>query len=220
MAQNDWATVQDFEPRLDALTQPKNPPPNVSAALFYAEMGLHVFPLQPHLKIPYKGTRGCKDATAHRETIIGWWTQWPDSNIGIATGHLVDVIDIDGAVGVQSWARTTDMPDTIGAVSTTRPGGIHLYLKASGLKNGAKLLPGIDVRGEGGYVVAPPSHLKETRKPNRQIEQYEGTYRWRHPLNFDRVIPPLQGPIHDDNLCAQCGHQLDAQPHPKHYLKG
>lgn len=197
MAQNDWVTVNDLEPRLDAVTPPRQPPPMVASALWYAEQGLRVFPLQPHLKIPLKGSRGCKDATTDRQQILWWFdtlntmqkAQWdgdgdaPNLNLGIATGHLVDVIDIDGPEGVRSWAKMDNLPETIGVVSTPRPGGNHLYIRPTGKGNGAKLFPGIDYRGDGGYVCVPPSILKEIREGNK-IKQYAGRYHWRWPLEL------------------------------------
>lgn len=187
MAHNDWDRVAELEPQLDALSQPKHHE-LLPSALWYASVGLHVFPLQPRLKMPYRGTRGLKEATTDPEVIKTWWGFKPDSNIGIATGHLVDVIDIDGPKGVKSWATSSHLPmrpdpnserdprwdDVLGVVSTPRPGGTHLYIKATGVGNKAGIEPGIDIRGLGGYVVAPPS-LNE-----------EGTaYTWRQPLRLE-----------------------------------
>jgi hypothetical protein len=148
-----------------------------ASALWYANNGLRVFPVQALGKQPYRGTRGCKDATDDQTQIRAWWTRWPDANIGIATGHLVDVIDIDGPPdGIKSWIRLKDegeLPPVIGKVSTPRAGGNHLYIAARpGRGNGSKVEPGIDYRGLGGYVVAPPS-----RTP-------EGHYVWYQPLEL------------------------------------
>jgi hypothetical protein len=145
-----------------------------ASALWYANNGLRVFPVQALGKQPYRGTRGFKDATTDQDQIRAWWTKWPDANIGIATGHLVDVIDIDGPpAGIKSWGRLkaeNKLPPILGKVSTPRPGGNHLYVPATGRGNGAKVAPGIDYRGAGGYVVAPPS-----RTP-------QGHYVWYQPL--------------------------------------
>jgi hypothetical protein len=173
MHADDWATVHDLEPRLDAATPPRQPPPMAASALWYAEQGLHVFPLQPQRKIPYKGSSGFKDATTDRDQILVWWNIDPLANIGIATGHLVDVIDIDGPIGVRSWARMEDLPPIIGVVSTPRPGGNHLYVHATGRGNKAAIAPGVDYRGLGGYVVAPPS-----------INENGIRYTWRRPLEL------------------------------------
>lgn len=149
-----------------------------SAALWYAEQGLHVFALQPSSKIPHKGSRGCLEATNDPATIRGWWKANPDSNVAIATGHLVDVVDIDGTPGQVSRARNGDLFDSLtvlGTVSTPRPGGKHLYVPASGLGNKAGMLPGVDHRGKSGYVVAPPSTTDV------------GVYDWTRPLVLPEV---------------------------------
>jgi hypothetical protein len=179
MDADDWATVADLEPKLDRLTQHKPEPSLLDVALWYAQLALHVFPLQPGQKIPHRGTRGCKDATNNPDQIKNWWQRWPDSNVGIATGHLVDVIDIDGPAGAISWARSKKLPvtsdpdwnDILGTVATPRPGGTHLYVAASGRGNRAAIDIGIDYRGAGGYVVAPPS-----------VNTDGLLYRWRKQL--------------------------------------
>lgn len=151
-----------------------------SVALWYAQQGLGVFPLQPRSKIPYKGSRGCKDATCDPDTIRAWWQAAPESNLAVATGHLVDVVDVDGTPGHISRARHRGLFDTltvIGVVNTPRPGGVHLYVPArEGVGNKAGMLPGVDYRGAGGYVVAPPS-LTDV-----------GDYQWNTPLDLAGVL--------------------------------
>lgn len=170
---NDAEAINALAVIVDEL-QPKKPPVAfAAAALWYAEQGLHVFPLSPNSKIPHKDTRGCLDATDDRNQIIDWWTERPDSNVAIATGHLVDVIDIDGPVGVKAWAQYIDqIPEPLGLVSTPRDGGNHHYIAATGGANKTNLFPGIDIRGKGGYVVAPPSIVDGKR------------YRWYRPLKL------------------------------------
>jgi hypothetical protein len=147
-----------------------------ASALWYAEQGLHVFMLQPRSKIPYPRSKGFKDATTDPDTIRQWWRFAPDANIGIATGHRVDVIDIDGMDGNKSLAAIIDeLPPRLGWVSTPRPGGRHFYVPASGRGNAAGIFPGIDYRGIGGYVVAPPSRTEQ------------GRYEWVKPLELPAV---------------------------------
>jgi hypothetical protein len=161
-----------------------------AAALWYAEQGLRVFPLQPESKIPYPGSRGCKDATTDAGQVRSWWKFQPDSNIGIATGYLVDVIDIDGPLGERSWAQamwddadTYVGPAVLGKVSTPRPGGRHLYIHADPDKgNRAGILPGVDYRSTGGYVVAPPSRTSV------------GGYEWYAPIDLT-ALSPSQGDV-------------------------
>lgn len=147
----------------------RQPPRLLNAALAYAARGWPVFPLRTGEKRP--ATRnGFKNATTDSERIRAWWTRHPDHNIGLATGHDFDVIDVDVPKGVASYMELladTDpatsvgtLPDVHGQVATAS-GGIHLYIPATGDGNRAGILPGIDYRGLGGYVVAPPSTLGE-----------------------------------------------------------
>lgn len=153
-------------------TQRRAVPTLHASALWYTERGFHVFPLTPRSKIPLKGSRGCKDATGDPEQIHRWWDAEPDANVGIATGHLVDVVDVDGHEGQRSRAQMWDEifaqidADAIGKVLTPRPGGMHIYVPATGNGNAAGIAPSVDIRGRGGYVVAPPSVTDV------------GTYRW------------------------------------------
>lgn len=155
------------------------PAPLGSAALWYAEQGLRVFPLQPGTKIPLKGGHGCLDATSDPEQIRAWWARVPDANIGIATGHLVDVVDIDGPKGQKSrgefWEDIFAQvdADSVGKVLTPSPGGMHVFVPATGDGNGTNIAPSVDYRGVGGYVVAPPSVTDV------------GTYRWLGAPRFE-----------------------------------
>jgi hypothetical protein len=186
MAANDWAAVAHLEPQLDAADQPRRYG-LLPSALYYASLGLRIFPLIPDMKTP--ATRnGFLNATSDTGQIQTWWQRNPHHNIGIATGHLIDVIDIDGIKGVRTWLDNwddfIDPSQDLGHVSTPRPGGTHIYLKANPdrrTRNG--ILPGIDSKASNkGYVVAPPSHLREIRKADSSIDQWEGFYHWRTPL--------------------------------------
>lgn len=136
------------------------PPRLLDAALRYAtRYGWPVFPLRTNQKRP--ATRnGFKDATTDPDRIRAWWTRHPTHNIGLPTGIAFDVIDIDVPDGVPSFQKLLDADDTVHGWVATSSGGIHLYRKPQpGRGNGARILPGIDYRGAGGYVVAPPSTL-------------------------------------------------------------
>ena len=140
-----------------------NRPPRLhQAALAYAAWGWPVFPLKPPAKTP--ATRnGFKDATTNHERIDNWWKRHPKSNIGLPTGHTFDVIDFDPPDGGRSFIEMADdLPHIHGQVCTAS-GGIHLYVKPTGDGNATRIAPGVDWRGKGGYVVAPPSTLGEYR---------------------------------------------------------
>jgi hypothetical protein len=121
---------------------------------------------------------GWKDATLDQAQIKEWWDRWPQANIGIATGTasglwVLDVdtkksVDVGGGslipLGVHSLrvleAEQGPLPDTL--VQVTGSGGLHyLFTYPSDelvYGNRTNMRPGIDVRAEGGYIVAPPSN--------------------------------------------------------------
>lgn len=171
---DDTEKIRRLEPVIDRLEAADRRPDATlhAAALWYAQHGLHVFPLAPSSKIPFPRTHGCKDATTDVEQINDWWTRHPDANIGIATGYLVDVVDIDGYAGHCSRTAHWDEifadidSDNVGKVLTPRAGGMHIYVPATGDGNATGIVPSVDYRGLGGYVVAPPSRTDQ------------GVYRW------------------------------------------
>jgi Bifunctional DNA primase/polymerase, N-terminal len=138
-----------------------------SAAVQYANQGWPVFPLARHSKLPAvskaKGGQGFKDAKTDADRIARWWKRHPEHNIGLATGHLFDVVDVDKKNGgIESFHdllndRTIEI-DCHG-IAFTASGGLHLYVPATGKGCFQSLRPGIDYRGRGGYCVSPPSTL-------------------------------------------------------------
>jgi hypothetical protein len=143
-------------------------PEILSRALEYVNQGLAVFPLAAGSKMPTKGSGGFQDASTDPEQVRQWWAGIPIPNIGIATGQpsKVFVVDLDVSEtkdGLQAWAKLQKKhgkaPDTF-TVQTPR-GGRHLYFSMPDthlIRCGTdRLGKGIDVRGDGGYVVAAPS---------------------------------------------------------------
>jgi hypothetical protein len=135
----------------------------LEAALGYAAQGIPVFPLKAKEKVPLT-VRGFKDATTDEQTIRAWWTRWPNANVGIPTGAASGwaVVDIDAqGGGLDSLKELVDAYGEIptGRRSKTGNGGAHLIFQhVNGFRNSAsKLAKGIDTRGDGGYIVAPPS---------------------------------------------------------------
>jgi putative DNA primase/helicase len=145
-------------------------------ALWYAAHGFPVFPLHsapggvcscgdPDCQNPGKHPRtahGFKDATQDQDRIAAWWKRWKDANIGIPTGAASGllVVDCDPRNGgpadrSELIERCGPIPDTAEAI--TGGGGRHLFFRYSGGAVPKALAPGIDLKGDGGYVVAPPS---------------------------------------------------------------
>jgi hypothetical protein len=145
-------------------------------ALWYAKLGFRVIPLRPGGKEPLIKDWPNK-ATTDEATIREWWAKWPNANIGILTGRYEGgyfcVLDFDPRHG-GNWFDDVGpeiLPPTW--VVHTGGGGRHYYYKTPTLLQSAKLPDGVDLKGDGGYVVAPPSILLDEKgKP-------KGEYVWQ-----------------------------------------
>ncbi|MGH3370991.1 MAG: bifunctional DNA primase/polymerase [Nocardioidaceae bacterium] len=177
------------------------------AALAYATRGWAVFPCHSPAGPP--GTCSCcrsdcaspgkhprvagglTAATTDRSTIERWWRHWPSANLAIRTGAVsgIVVLDIDpGHGGDETLSSLLDEHGSLppGAVVRTGSGGRHIYFAHPGglIRNdaGRRFGPGLDIRGDGGYVVAPPS--RHTTGPR---------YRWD---SSDRTLAALPDWLH------------------------
>lgn len=158
----------------------------LAAALAYAQrLGWPVFPCYhiTEVGVCSCGKLDCEDAGKHPRIKRGflaaaldadplrqWWTQWPEANIGIPTGEAsgFDVLDVDPRHGgeeslAELEAKQGRLPATIEAISGG--GGRHVLFKhREGVRNATGFLPGLDVRGEGGYVLVAPSNHHSGRQ--------------------------------------------------------
>ena len=149
----------------------------LTAALDYARRGWPVIPLHTLTsdgcschhecssvaKHP-RTQHGLKDATTDKKTIRQWWDEWPDANVGVVAGAesgLV-VLDVDPRHGGDESLRELEeqhgpLPQT--PKSRTGGGGQHHLFAHPGrrIKNKVNLAPGLDIRADDGYIVAPPS---------------------------------------------------------------
>lgn len=140
--------------------------PFLEAALYYRSLNWSVFPLVPRIKIPHKDfeVTPWREKLADENQIKQWWAKWPESNIGVVTGKLSNlfVVDLDKYKPEYSEETATQyFPDSI-VTPTDRSarGGEHLYYRYPSDSEPtihSDALPGVDYRGEGGYVMAPPS---------------------------------------------------------------
>jgi putative DNA primase/helicase len=175
---------------------------NKNGAIALAEAGWLVFPThstnesgrcscgKPECGSAGKHPRtlaGLKDATADLSVVAQWWTQWPDANIAVRTGSdsRVIVLDVDvknGATGDVSLAK---LEKQFGALPPTRrartwSGGWHYFFKHPGgtVKNRTGFCPGLDIRGDGGYILVAPSAIGGQK------------YRWEDPGTPITDAPP------------------------------
>lgn len=216
------------------------------AALRLARQGFAVLPChcpgaggcscrQPGCGSPGKHPRtrrGLHDATSDPAQIRRWWKQWPTANVGIRTGAVsgLVVVDIDPQHGGLDTMRSLVADGAIprGLRVRTGSGGWHLYFAHPGghVRNsaGTALGPGVDVRGDGGYVIAPPSRhisgatyqwagswelpdlpdhlLERIRPPERSIagppQRSRPTSRWTGPARIDRALSTWASKALDD----------------------
>jgi hypothetical protein len=177
----------------------------LTAALAYARHGIPVLPV--HTPDPRGGCscdrgvrcdrpgkhprlrHGLTEATTDPRLIDMWWSRWPEANVGLRTGIAMDVADIDSAEGWHGLTHLLGGELPPGPRVRTGSGGWHLWFRPTGFGNRVGLLPGLDWRGVGGYVVAPPSrHVR-------------GDYRWvRRPGDALPAGPPalrelIEGPV-------------------------
>jgi hypothetical protein len=149
-------------------------------AVLCAARGWHVFPVNPETKKPLT-PHGLNDATLDVGRIEQWWKRFPKAMIGVRTGpetgiFVVDLDrdrdrDLDGIAAFRELQNGGTLPETI-TVQTPR-GGEHLWFRwVDGISNStSKLAPGVDVRGAGGYVIAPPSRRADGTEYQFLVDQ-------------------------------------------------
>lgn len=131
-------------------------------ALYYLDQGHHPIPVEPTI-IGDKRT-GKRPILASwseyftrqptRDEVMKWWADTPNANIGLIQGRGNFVLDVDGENGAEALKlEGVEIPDGP-RVKTGK--GWHYYLKGEA-PNSVGVLPQVDVRSDGGYVVAPPS---------------------------------------------------------------
>lgn len=197
------------------------------AALALARDGWHVFPCRRADKAPFlpcdrdeqggrpiPNTGGLYKASADARQITAWWSRWPDAMIAVRTGPESGLwaldCDVDEGNGLNGLLALGELEEAHGALpmtirSRTPRGGMHYLFKwTDGVRNSSgKVAPGIDVRGEGGYIIVPPS----TRTDG-------SPYRWEDPPGLFEAAEapawlldlvqrrPALGAAHDQNFLA------------------
>lgn len=196
------------------MTQVQEEPPSatLAAALAYAEARWSVVPLAPRDKRPLVPWLEFQQRRALPDEIRGWFRRWPDANLGVVTGAIsnIVVIDIDPRHGGEAALQLLEddagpIPSTLEA--ETGGGGRHLYFAHPGrpVRNRAGLRPGIDLRGDGGLVVVPPSLHPSGRR-----------YAWAAGHGFGEADPAPLPP----RLLAEVTGRGARQGHPPAYWRG
>ncbi len=144
-----------------------------SASFRYALRQVRIFPLAPGSKCPIKGSHGLRDATDDPDVSRTRWQRTPRANIAAATGSRSKfwILDIDPPDGPESLAalEAEHAPLPVTVEASTPRGGRHLYWRWPGdgpeIRNStSRIGMGLDVRGEGGSIVLPPSVLADGRR--------------------------------------------------------
>lgn len=146
--------------RVDARWTPRE------SAMAYATAGIPVFPVAAGSKRPLT-KHGFRDATTHRRQVEEWWALMPSSNVGIPTGVAsgVVVVDVDVHGTVTGYpafnrARRAGLVEGWEILVRSPSGGMHAYFPADGAQSHRSwqaARAGIDFRGDGGYIIVPPS---------------------------------------------------------------
>lgn len=196
-------------------------------ALKYAEMGFKVFPVRAKGKAPLSALapHGFKDASDDPETIKRWWNQAPGANIGIATGLASDLfvfdVDIDNEKNIDGEKALVELEQKYGSLNKqtltakTGRGGTHYYFKpADGQRTpnttggtARALAKGLDTKGDGGYIIAPPSQ-----------HENGNYYEWINDIPPATLPEPLWQALLNamgDNVKAQS----DTAPKPNHPIE-
>ena len=169
--------------------------PLPEAAMGFAASGVPVFPCVPGQKRPLTA-HGLLDASVDAGQVRSWWQRWPSANIGLPTGRAsgLDVLDIDvrtDGSGFQAFNRVRGLGLAHGWAMLVRTpsGGMHAYYPAT---------PGdpqrcwqaadahLDFRGDGGYVIAPPSTIAQPDGTARYVVSVIAAHQ-PGPVDADRI---------------------------------
>lgn len=145
----------------------------LDAALKYAEMGLSVIPIKAKDKTPPPGFlwKPYQERIATEEEIRQWFQRWPDANLAIVTGNVSGIfaLDFDSGDAINTWeAKFEDLPQTL-HYKTGRGYQYLFTFDSYGEGNKTAIMEQVDIRGEGGYTIVPPS-----------IHPNGNTYEWQH----------------------------------------
>lgn len=130
-------------------------------ALAYLDLGWSIIPVTPGRKKPNVLWTEYQTRPPSRDEVLRWWARWPDANVGIVTGRVSGLVVIDVDVQHGGSVESAYAEAETKMIVRSASGGYHLYYAypegVESVGNRVGLKPGIDLRGDGGFVVAPPS---------------------------------------------------------------
>lgn len=170
--------------------EPQDNDTHLAAALGYLKRGWAVVPAGERAKRPIVPWQRFQHELPSEDQVRQWFERWPAANLAVVTGEIsgIIVIDVDARHGgeaslAEMLARHGALPDTMEAA--TGGGGRHLYFAHPGreVRNRVGLAPGIDLRGDGGCIIVPPS-----------VHPSGNPYRWK-PGRGPGEIEPAPLPV-------------------------
>lgn len=152
--------------------------PILSAALNYLSYGWGVIPLKPKSKEPLIKWQEYQKRRATESEVKEWFAATPSANVGVVTGAISNlaIIDLDGPDGLNSGQKLGLKSSVVSLTGNGRQLWYSLVQNVGTIQNAVRVMPGVDLRGDGGYVVAPPS-----------IHPNGKQYRWLKPLTASSV---------------------------------
>lgn len=183
-----------------------------AAALWYARNGIPVFPCGLNKK-PLTD-HGFKDASVDLSRVAAWWEENPEASIGVPTGAASGflVLDVDPRHG--GPADRADLAEELGGWSSTLEvqtggGGRHVYFKHPGGPVPKELCKGIELKGDGSYVIVPPSNHESGRR--YEVDGLEGAAAY---LNVAEIPTALWSRIQGAAKAPTNGHATPGEPIP------
>jgi len=180
----------------------------LDAALEYLNRGYCVIPIRRNKKPYLMSWAPYQEKMPTQSAVKKWWSTWPDANIGIVTGKIsnICVVDVDSNTGGHEIKKL--LPD-INPTVKTPGGGWHFYFADSnGLGNAAGVIKDVDFRGQGGYIIAPPS----VGENGKAYEFYKDNDINRNIRLPEKVIKILTSSLSTSSL--YCKDHTDGRVHP------
>jgi hypothetical protein len=159
-----------------------------------------------------RSANGFHDASTDLRVVERCWRRWPNANIGIATGATsrMVVVDLDGDAGLRTWRRLiNENADVRTAAAQTPHGRHHWFRLPTGLsvpRSIRGLGDGVDVLGNDGYAIAPPSAITCCSKSHRPDDACGHRYSWSGPTTRLAPLPDWVPRILDDRRHRGTGH--------------